>query len=479
MLRDLSRDDRQIAEWLFLLAFVVYAYFYAGAGWNQNSQFDLTRAIVERHTFAIDAYAGNTGDIARHADHIYTNKSPGLSFLAAVPYAAIHALVSNPADPRIVALNSYLCTIFTVVLFGALVPSIVYAYGRRRGADACWAAAVALAIAFGTELFPYSTLFMLHVTSGALLLVALVDRRPALAGLAAGAATVINYLCAPAVVLFALLRPRRDAVRFAGAAALPLAGLALYQRICFGAFTTLSITREDPRFLAHDKVMGIFGRPSIEALIGVTVSPYRGLFYFAPVLLFAVVGMFWWRERKELAAVALLSIVFFAFNISFNGWEGGFGVGARYLVPLIPLWGLALLHARPRWLVLAAAVVSFAINFTATAVDPQPSGSIPRPLTQYLVPLLIHGEFSREVPITPPWSAATFTGHTSVNRMAHDEPIVFWRHAPGSDVSEWSSFNLGEAFFGPGDARSLIPIALILTAGAAAIFVKARRVPRA
>ena len=35
-------------------------YFFAGGGWNQNSQFDLTRAIVERHTFAIDAYAGNT-----------------------------------------------------------------------------------------------------------------------------------------------------------------------------------------------------------------------------------------------------------------------------------------------------------------------------------------------------------------------------------------------------------------------------------
>ncbi len=57
-----SVADRQVAVWLFLLTFFTYAYFQAGGGWNQNSQFDLTRAIVERHTFAIDGYASNTGD---------------------------------------------------------------------------------------------------------------------------------------------------------------------------------------------------------------------------------------------------------------------------------------------------------------------------------------------------------------------------------------------------------------------------------
>ena len=75
----MSVADRQLAFWLFLLTFVTYAYFQAGGGWNQNSQFDLTRAIVERHTFAIDGYTRNTGDVAAHGGHVYTNKSPGLS----------------------------------------------------------------------------------------------------------------------------------------------------------------------------------------------------------------------------------------------------------------------------------------------------------------------------------------------------------------------------------------------------------------
>src|SRR5207253_694532 len=124
---------------------------------------------------------------------------------------------------------------------------------------------------------------------------------------------------------------------------------------------------------------------------------------------------------------------------SFNGWEGGFSIGWRYLVPIIPLFGIAILYARRVALTIALGVLSFAINFAAAAVDPQPSGTIPRPLTQYIAPLLITGHFSPRVPITPPWSAETFTGHTSVNRLTYDEAVVFSRHASGSPESDWTS----------------------------------------
>src|SRR5947207_10444965 len=87
----MSVADRQLAFWLFLLTFVVSAYFQAGGGWNQNSQFDLTRAIVERHTFSIDAYP-NTGDVSIAGHHIYSNKSPALSWIAAIPYAILYAI---------------------------------------------------------------------------------------------------------------------------------------------------------------------------------------------------------------------------------------------------------------------------------------------------------------------------------------------------------------------------------------------------
>src|SRR5260370_2392205 len=68
---------------LAILLLASYAYFYEGGGWNQNTRFDLVRAIVEGHTLRIDLYHENTGDKARVGDHFYTDKAPGASLTAA------------------------------------------------------------------------------------------------------------------------------------------------------------------------------------------------------------------------------------------------------------------------------------------------------------------------------------------------------------------------------------------------------------
>src|SRR5437016_1677324 len=215
----MSVADRQLAFWLFLLTFVTYAYFQAGGGWNQNSQFDLTRAIVERHTFAIDAYASNTGDISRAGGHVYSNKSPALSWIAAIPYAALHAMNGGDTIEAII-LNTYILTLICVALPGALIPWILYRHARKKGFSAPWSATIALATGLATQLLPYSTIFMLHVPSGALLLYAAISERRALAGFSAGRAAAMNYLCAPALIVFALTGDRKS--RFVAGAIPPL-----------------------------------------------------------------------------------------------------------------------------------------------------------------------------------------------------------------------------------------------------------------
>jgi hypothetical protein len=466
----LSPNDKRIAEWLAILTFAACGYFFAGGGWNQNSQFDLTRAIVERHTFAIDSLARNTGDVAIANGHVYSNKSPAMSWIAAIPYAALHAFETargaNPGDATLLTINAWLCSLLCVALPAALIPPMIFGYARRRGIDARWAAIVAASSVLATQVFPYATIFMLHAPSAALLVYALTTPHRGRAGFAAALATAMNYLCAPALIVFALIE-RRSIARYAAGAVAPLAALAAYQYICFGSIFAISIAHEDPRFLTRGAAMGVFQWPTMRVVYAVTLSPYRGLFFFAPILLVALFGFraWWGAERTTCAASLIVIAAFFAFNISFNGWEGGFGIGGRYLVPVMPLMMMALLHMRRRMIAYVAIALSFAINFAAAAVDPQPSATIPRPLTQYIVPLLVNGHFSPAVPITPPWSAATFTGHTSVNRMTLDEAIVFARHAPDDSASEWASFNIGELATGPGDARSLVPIALVIIAG--------------
>lgn len=476
----MSQADRRVSEWLFLLTFVVYAYFFAGGGWNQNSQFDLTRAIVERQTFSIDEYAANSGDVAFARGHVYSNKSPALSWLAAIPYAPLfaieHASGADPGAAALLTFNVYICSLFCLALPGATIPAMLFLYGRRRGINARQAAFAAAAVSLATQLLPYATTFMLHVPSAALLCYALTTQHHGRRGFAAALATAMNYLCAPALIVFALLDLPR-AWRYVLGAIAPLAALAIYQYTCFGSIFTIAIAHEDPRFLTHGAVLGVFERPSIGVLYAITLSPYRGFFFFAPLLLVAMLGIrAWLRDDARTCFASLIVIAsFFAFNLAFNGWEGGFGIGGRYLVPIIPLLGIALLRVRWRWLVGIVAVISFAINFAAAAVDPQPSATIPRPLTQYIVPLLLSGHFPASVPITPPWSAATLTGHTSVNRLTFDEAIIFANHPPASPESEWASFNLGEFLFGPGSALSLLPILLIILGGGAAVARLARQ----
>jgi hypothetical protein len=497
--------DRRIADWLFLLTAVAYAWFFAGGGWNQNAQFDLTRAMVERHTFAIDNYAGNSGDVSRWKGHLYANKSPGVSFLAALPYAALHALEKGRFDessPQVVTVNAYVCTVFAVGLLGAAIPALLYGHARRRGWSARWSAIVALVVALATQLFPYSTLLMAQVPSAALLFasytLAVREERPrngprlAAAGFLAGLAALTNYLCVPCVGIVALLAGAVDRGRwkvhvaaFTAGALPPLAFLALYQKLTTGGFLRTPMSTMDARFVTPHALLGILKSPSWEAFVGITVSPYRGLFFFAPVLVMALGGLIlWWRSRAycaELLAITAIAFVFFAFNVTFNGWEGGFGIGARYLVPLIPFLGLALLHLRGalRPAMLALAALSFVFNFAATAVDPQPSATIPSPMTGYILPLLVTGRFPASTPITPPWSAATFTGHTSVNRMTMSEPVPFLLAPPFTPLPEWASFNLGETIFGPGNAWSLLPILLVLVVSAWGIVWKAAKVDQA
>ncbi|MBP6633988.1 MAG: hypothetical protein KA297_31540, partial [Kofleriaceae bacterium] len=96
---------------LLTLSLVAYAYFYQAGGWNQNSRFDLTRALVERGTVRIDAYERNTGDESRRAGHMYSDKAPGVSLAAVPAWAAVRAVSPEPPTPGQLAVGAWLGTV--------------------------------------------------------------------------------------------------------------------------------------------------------------------------------------------------------------------------------------------------------------------------------------------------------------------------------------------------------------------------------
>jgi hypothetical protein len=462
----LTPSDRRIAAGLFVLTFVTYAYFFSGGGWNQNAHFDLARALVERQTLHVDGYHENTGDVAVVGGHVYINKPPGVSFLAAIPYAVLYAIeraLDVPTEAwKTLTLNAWLVTVLTCGVTGALIPAVLYLYGRRRaGASPLAALGVALAVAFGTIVFPYSTMLFAHVPPALFLLLAFVwvDERPLAGGIAAGIAGISYYLCIPAAVVLlvgAWLRGgAKSALRFA-LGGLPFGVLLIaYHMACFGSpfVTSLEVSRA---FTEEGLLLGVFRRPSLEALWGLTFGEYRGLFFVSPVLLIAFLGMTR-MPRRPLALIGAILAIFFFAVASFKQWPGGWAFGPRYVLPIVPLLAIPMCCVRGRvtgLVGLGLGLVSFAIQFVATAVSPMPSSSIVAPVQEYLVPRFLAGE-------------------TSVNEQSIDERVPHRRYAPGSRESTWASFNLGELAVGPSNTLSLLPLAIWVLMGSALLVRRA------
>lgn len=490
-----NEAERRLQLLIFTTLLFAYGWFFGGSGFNQNASFNQVRAIVERGQLSINDYASNTGDVSFHRGVVYPNKAPGLSMVAVVPYFLIHALRPGPPhDALALTLDLYLCTVAVCGMAGALIGVLLYRAARRLDASRENAVLLALVAGLGTPLFAYSTMLFAHVPSAALLLIAFLastgmsDRShetfdstpPLVAGAAIGAATAINFLCAPLVLLCGTMLARRNGWRALSlyvAGGLPFAlALGAYHYAAFGSPFTTALDTMNPAFVTKGAWMGIFVRPDLDALWGLTFSPFRGLFQIAPILIFAVAGLIMMmrqtKHRAAGAAIIAAVLYFLLANGSFNGWHGGYAIGPRYLVPVIPLLAIPLVFAwqRWKWPVALLAALSLFLNLAATAVDPQPPDTMKNPVWQYSVPALITG--STDDGDVPVWIHTLYTGHTSTNRVAANEALPFQRNPPGSPASEWASFNLGEIIFGPGSVFSLLPFLLMI--GALAVFAVKR-----
>ena len=382
-----SPSHWKTAALLGVVTFLSFNYFYEGGGWNQNSRFDLVRAIVEEHTLRIDDYQQNTQDKAHFQGHYYSDKAPGQSFLA-VPFAIaarpiMQVIGIDPASPRGVFALSYVVTACTAALPTALAGICLFFFALRFGCNAGASAFGTLVTCLATPLWAYASLFWAHALAGSCLVFAFAaalklgestttraDFLWALAaGLAAGWATVTEYPAAPASALLALFAlsqawPRGVAARWrtvAGVgvgAAICIAVLLSYLRAAFGSFRP-SYSYYDPNSFTFMQTHGYLGLtyPHPDRLLKLLFQCRRGLFFASPISIAAVPGLWLlWKQREHRAAAltaAAISTYYFLFNSSFYEWKGGQAFGPRYASASIPVLciGIAIAwqHATRVW----------------------------------------------------------------------------------------------------------------------------------
>lgn len=421
---------RRWRRWLAVFAFIYfYSFPYFEKLWNANEvpRVFLAEEMVDHHRLWIDAHIPDRGrihslDVSIAPDrHLYPNKSPGLSFLAA-PVYAVARLFGHPS-PRT-------CT----WLFRAIpitVPALLFlpfflGMARRFAPDERACRTVLVAYALGSPALVYSILFMSHQLAavclgGSFLAAVALARKETthpfpvalLAGLLAGVSVVVEYqsvLSVLVIAIYFLVRvPNR--VRAVGAGVLgalpPAIILGVYHTLAFGSPLKSGYSFAVESTL-HKGFLGVVG-PSATCFWTTLFTPSNGLFALVPWSLFAIVGaVAVARDREARArcgAEALVCVAVIAVNVALLSSldpymsRGGWSVGPRYLTASLPFvaW-LAAAGFRaverfsPARLLAQALVVGAAIIFVVAATTyPHWPDGLRNPIYELAFPLLTHG----------------------------------------------------------------------------------------
>jgi len=153
-----------------------------------------------------------------------------------------------------------------------------------------------------------------------------------------------------------------------------------------------------------------FGLPSLEALWGITFSPFRGLFAYSPFLLMALPG--WWVMRRDRSHRAewRLTLGAFAAHLllisSWFDWKGGFAIGPRNLLLVLPfvivpaaitverVWANRALRVLALGLIIASCLIVGMATVSGQEFAPI---HIPNPLIDFFLPKFQSGDIARNL----------------------------------------------------------------------------------
>ena len=390
-----KRDWRAISFFTLLLLLHLATPDYIGD--NAMARFDTTKAVVIEQRFTIDSFVKNTIDWSHFNNHYYSNKAPGVSLLLVpfytVAYGIERMIGIDPLEKEVDKMNLRLTDSFVTAIPSVVLSVLLFLFLKRRTPDLRKAYVITLAYSIGTIAFLYASMLWGHQTAAALLFgsffVLSETKLNMLSGFLFGLSVLTEYTSALAGLPFIYYIFNRKGTGARGdnwktlwqftLGGLPiLFFFAYYNSVCFGSPFALANRFQNPDISGgqSEKLLGVMQMPSLMALFWITFGPIQGLYFICPVLLFAWVGFVsWWKcakARAELVVALSVVLLFFLFNISFDGWFGGWCAGPRYLVPMLPFLVLPLLFARTAYVFSVLLAVSIVNILAIAAVDIQP-----------------------------------------------------------------------------------------------------------
>ena len=324
-----------------------------------NGMLAVAESLVAHHSLSVPPELGLPG-----RDGLFYGRWYPLQSLLAVPSVAAGMLAAQalhlPAH--------YVAAIFSLVLpaaFTAVTAALVALIALQLGATFQGGLLASLSYTFGTIAMTYARTFyaepLLALLTVASIFLALggSSGQILLAGLFSGLAVLAKptgIVIGPLLTLFLLMRKRSLATSLAPAVG-SLAGLLVYfayNQFRFGHAT----------MFGQPWAFSLAGVPS--GILGLLISPGRGLLWYCPVLMLAIAGFARARKTNRTGAFLIVGILagFLALYSLWSFWAAGWSWGPRLLLPALP--GLAallgLLEGRWRRAVITLAVAGFLIN---------------------------------------------------------------------------------------------------------------------
>ncbi|GAB4541409.1 MAG: hypothetical protein Kow0063_32240 [Anaerolineae bacterium] len=385
--------DRALALGVGFFLFAVYLLSYRGGfhSVDEVSMFAVTESLVKFGRLNTDQIAWTQWTTSQREaqgffgidGHVYSKKGLAMS-LAMAPLYWIGLVIPDLGMLQTASLLNAILTATT----GALLLLLVQRLGYRREI----ATGVTLLYGLGTIAWVYSKYLFSEPLAG-LILVATTcllftfrqqggSWRAALAGLLAGLAVVTranNLFLVPVFGLYLVAGSQAAQHSTAGKKLLPavcfLIGLIPPALLLMGYNW---IRAGNPLQTGYD--LTIFSPNLPLGLYKLLFSPLRGLFVYSPLLILSLPGFVWlWRRRKlETALISgLIGITILLFSV----WSSGEGLswGSRFLVPIVPLFCLALAPVLERalagskiWMALLLGLggLSLIVQFLGVAINP-------------------------------------------------------------------------------------------------------------
>jgi hypothetical protein len=426
---------------VFLLFFLSYAYFSSATlGVNTISRIALTANIVQEGKIDLGDYAGITNNMSFSNQKYYSDKAPGMSFLALpvaylytrfVHVAPISLEHEEPSPERTkLIVFIYLCSLATSGLITALAAALLFSYIREKTGQLPAALAGALTYGLATPTWGWAASFLGHSAAGALLIGGFIlferlaeatEKRYwqiAAAGLTLGLAITVEFTAAvPVAIIFGyamLVRMRvmnfRSTIPLLAAVGavvvLCQAPLLIYGTLAFGG----------PFEIGYSYVVGFEGMkhgffginlPDLTVLYEIVFGTRRGILWLSPVLIFAVAGavqMLRFGDMRLRGATILgIASFYLLMNAGYSYWQGGWSTGPRHITPMFPFLALALGLQFPDWpariRAIAAGVLGLSVFISLACVSVTMNSSLDasHPLFELILPAFFKGDIEQSI----------------------------------------------------------------------------------